>query len=123
MKIMEMGDLSKVESYLSEMDESIRHIQVQIRNLNRTAQALESVCQDDSDLQSLVRREARYLSQLRSMVDNFPMSRMVRRRLPDVEGRIQQRELEQEYEDAAVMRQASEVRESLEDLLGKFLQK
>jgi len=123
MKIMEMGDLSKVESYLSEMDESIRHIQVQIRNLNRTAQALESVCQDDSDLQSLVRREARYLSQLRSMVDNFPMSRMVRRRLPDVEGRIQQRELEQEYEDAAVMQQASEVRESLEDLLGKFLQK
>jgi len=120
---MEMGDLSKVESYLSEMDESIRHIQVQIRNLNRTAQALESVCQDDSDLQSLVRREARYLSQLRSMVDNFPMSRMVRRRLPDVEGRIQQRELEQEYEDAAVMQQASEVRESLEDLLGKFLQK
>lgn len=119
---MEMDDISKVESYLVEMDESMRRIQGQVRSLRQSIEMLTTTCQDEPEIMEVVRREDRYVQQLMGMVDEFTLSRMVRRRLPTVEGRIQQQEDNRAKEEQAVQRQASAVRDSLEDLLQKFLQ-
>lgn len=118
---MEIDDVPKIEGYLNEMEESLRTIRNQVRALNEVVERIATTCRDEPELYDLIRREERYMAQMRGIVDNFPIIRLIRRRLPGLESRIQMREEGQRLEDAHVRKKAVEVQDTVEDLLRKFL--
>lgn len=118
---MTRDEIEQAESYLSEMEDSLRRVGSQIRGISDVMERLESSCRDEPELLDIIRRESGYLNQLKKMADDFSVIRRVRRRLPEIELRLQRQEDSLHREGKAVQKQAIDVRDELEDLLQKFL--
>jgi|AntRauTorcE11897_2_1112592.scaffolds.fasta_scaffold00009_128 hypothetical protein len=118
---MKSSDIPKVQDHLGELDEALRQIRSEVNSLGEILQRIAKTCEDEPELLEVMNRERRYFRALRGMIDDFPIIRQMRRRLPVVEARLRRNEGQQREEDQSVQRQAEDVRNSLEDVLRRFL--
>jgi|AntDeeMinimDraft_6_1070357.scaffolds.fasta_scaffold08206_3 hypothetical protein len=118
---MKSSDIPKVEEHLAEMDDVVRRIKAEIRELGEVVERLAETCGGEPELLRIISKERRYFQTLRHLIDDFPIIGKIKRRLPIVESRLRRQEREGREENRQITREAADVRNSLEEILRRFL--
>lgn len=114
-------DMDEVKTQLSALESDVARLRRDMDLVGRGMERLAASCQGEGELLDVLNRERRYLQSLRSMVDDFPVVRQMKRRIPLVEIRLRDEADQTKQEDSYIARRADETLQSIESVLRQFL--